>query len=86
MVFVASLFIQLGMWLERYMLIVTSQSQDFLPSSWTGYRPSFVDMGLLFGSMSFFLFLFLAFMRWVPFIPVAEMKEMRHELMEERHA
>jgi molybdopterin-containing oxidoreductase family membrane subunit len=42
-------------------------------------------MTLLFGSMSCFLFLFLAFMRWVPFIPVAELKEMRREIVKERH-
>ena len=83
-VFLASCVIQVGMWTERFMLIVTSQAQDFLPSSWNLYRPTFVDLALLGGSISFFLFLFLLFLRWVPFIPVAEMKEMRHELLAER--
>lgn len=80
-VFVASLFIQLGMWLERYVLIVSSQSRDFLPSSWADFRPSVVDAALLGGTVCFFLFLFLLFMRWVPFVPIAEMKEMRRELL-----
>jgi Ni/Fe-hydrogenase subunit HybB-like protein len=80
---VASLFIQVGMWLERFMLIVTSQHADFLPSSWAGYRPSFVDVGILAGTISFFLFLFLLFLRVVPFIPVGELKELKHRLERE---
>jgi molybdopterin-containing oxidoreductase family membrane subunit len=82
-VFFASVVIQLGMWLERFMLIVSSLAQDFLPSAWTGFRPTFVDLSLLLGSMSFFLFLFLLFMRFVPFIPVSEVKHMRHEILKE---
>ena len=83
-----SAFIQLGMWAERLMLIVTSQAQDFLPSSWGLYRPTFVDWTLLFGTISLFLFLFLLFLRFVPFIPISELKELTHELGKgaERHA
>ena len=77
---IVSGFIQLGMWAERLMLIVTSQAQDFLPSSWGLYWPTFVDWTLLFGTISFFLFLFLLFLRFVPFIPVSELKELAHEL------
>ncbi|MDF2693044.1 MAG: Molybdopterin oxidoreductase [Labilithrix sp.] len=80
---ILSLFIQIGMWTERLMLIVTSQSQDFLPSSWGLYRPTVVDGALLFGTISFFLFLFLVFLRFVPFIPISELKELRHTLAEE---
>jgi molybdopterin-containing oxidoreductase family membrane subunit len=80
-VFVACAFIQLGMWLERFMLILTSQAQDFLPSSWGSYRPTVVDGALLGGSIAFFLFLFLLFLRLVPFIPVSELKEMRHQIV-----
>ena len=87
---VVSGFIQLGMWAERLMLIVTAQAQDFLPSSWGLYRPTFVDWTLLFGTISFFLFLFLLFLRFVPFIPISELKELSHELgsgrERERHA
>jgi molybdopterin-containing oxidoreductase family membrane subunit len=81
-----SIAIQLGMWSERFVLIVTSESRDFLPSSWRIYRPTVVDGALLFGSCSFFLFLFLLFLRFVPFVPISELKELKHELdAEERH-
>jgi molybdopterin-containing oxidoreductase family membrane subunit len=78
-----ALFIQLGMWSERFMLIVTSEAQDFLPSSWALYRPTLIDAALLFGTMSFFLFLFLLFLRFVPFIPISELMELKHELVRE---
>jgi molybdopterin-containing oxidoreductase family membrane subunit len=79
-----SLVIQVGMWTERFVLIVTSESRDFLPSSWRDYRPTLVDGALFFGTVSFFLFLFLLFLRFVPFIPISELKELRHDLDEER--
>ncbi len=83
---IAALFIQIGMWAERLMLIVTSLAQDFLPSSWGLYWPTFVDWSLLIGTIFFFLFLFLLFLRFVPFIPIAEIKELKHDLEEEEHA
>ena len=58
----------------------------FLPSSWTVYRPTWVDLSLLGGSLSFFVFMFLLFLKLVPFIPITELKEMRHEIEEEKHA
>jgi Ni/Fe-hydrogenase subunit HybB-like protein len=76
----AALAIQVGMWGERFMLIVTSQHRDFLPSSWAMYAPTWVDVGILLGTLSFFLFLFLLFLRFVPFVPVSELKELKHEL------
>jgi molybdopterin-containing oxidoreductase family membrane subunit len=80
LLFLVSCFVQLGMWSERFMLIVTSQHRDFLPSSWRIYTPSWVDWTILGGTCCFFLFLFLLFIRFVPFIPIAELKELRHEL------
>jgi molybdopterin-containing oxidoreductase family membrane subunit len=80
--FVLSLFVQLGMWLERYVLIVSSQSHDFLPASFHGYLPSLVDGAILLGTIVFFLFLFLTSLRFVPFIPLAELKALRHDLNE----
>jgi Ni/Fe-hydrogenase subunit HybB-like protein len=77
--FALSLVIQLGMWLERFLLIVASQSQDFLPSSWRGYTPSPVDGAIFAGTIGFFLLLFLLFLRYVPFIPVSELKALRRE-------
>ena len=83
--FVVACFIQIGMWSERFMLIVTSLHRDFLPSSWRMYTPSWVDWTVLGGTVFFFLFLFLLFLRFVPFIPISELKEMRHETRR-RHA
>ncbi len=77
-----TVFVQIGMWLERYMLIVSSESRDFLPSSWRLYRPSAVDVAILAGTISFFLFLFLGFLRFVPFIPISELKETKRHLFE----
>ena len=83
LLFIVTLFVQLGMWMERFMLIVTSQAEDFLPSSWRSYRPSAIDLTILFGTISFFLFLFLLFLRFVPFIPISDLKQMRFELRRE---
>ncbi len=78
--FVASLFIQVGMWTERFIIVVTSLNRDFLPSSWHFYSPSWVDWGILFGTVSFFFFAFFVFLRWVPFIPLSEVKQLRFQL------
>ncbi len=82
---VVSLVVQVGMWGERFMLIVTSLSQDYLPSSWDLYVPTVIDGAILFGTISFFLFLFLAMLRFVPWLPIAESKELLQEL-ERAHA
>ena len=76
LLWVVTIFIQIGMWLERYMLIVSSTTNDRIPSSWEIYRPSVIDVGILVGTIFFFLFLFLSFLRWVPFIPISEIKEL----------
>jgi molybdopterin-containing oxidoreductase family membrane subunit len=78
--FAVSLFVQLGMWLERLMFIVTAEHHDFLPSSWAMYTPTWIDWTILAGSISFFGLLFLLFMRCVPFIPISELKDMRRGL------
>jgi molybdopterin-containing oxidoreductase family membrane subunit len=83
---IVTIFVQIGMWLERYMLIVTSENRDFLPSSWRMYRPSIVDLTIFVGTISFFLFLFLLFLRFVPFIPISEMKETRRAFDAEERA
>jgi hypothetical protein len=63
---------------------VSSEAQDFLPSSWAIYWPTVIDWTLLFGTISFFLFLFLLFLRFVPFIPISELQELAHKLGHER--
>lgn len=81
--FGVSVLINVGMWVERLVLIVTSEHRDFLPSSWDMYLPSLVDAGIFLGTLCFFLFLFLLMVRWVPFIPVSELKETRRALAAE---
>jgi Ni/Fe-hydrogenase subunit HybB-like protein len=83
LLFAIAILANVGMWLERFTIIVGSLHQDFLPSSWAAYRPSIIDGALFFGSLSFFIFLFMLFMRLVPAIPIWELKEMLHE--EEHH-
>jgi molybdopterin-containing oxidoreductase family membrane subunit len=78
-----SLAVNVGMWCERFVIIVMGLQEDFLPSSWRPYSPTIVDWSLFVGTMGFFLFLFLLFLRLTPFIPVAEVKELAHELREE---
>ncbi|MBA2686272.1 MAG: polysulfide reductase NrfD [Gemmatimonadaceae bacterium] len=75
--FVAGVIIWVGMWLERFVIIAGSLSQTFLPSSWHLFIPTWVDWSLLVGSVGLFVFLFLAFLRWVPFVSVAEVKRLR---------
>jgi Ni/Fe-hydrogenase subunit HybB-like protein len=79
-----SILVLVGMWAERYMIIVSSLQQDYLPSSWRFYAPTGVDWGIFVGTIAFFTLLFLAFIRYLPFIPTAELMELAHELKEER--
>jgi Ni/Fe-hydrogenase subunit HybB-like protein len=76
----ASVAILVGMWMERFVIIVTSLNRDFLTSSWHFYAPSWVDWGLLAGSVGFFAFLFLLFVRFVPSVAVSEVKALGIEL------
>jgi len=79
--FAVALLVNLGMWLERFEIIVVSLSRDFLPSSWHIFVPTWVDLGILAGTLGFFGLLFLVFLRLVPFVPVSEMKQMRAEIV-----
>jgi molybdopterin-containing oxidoreductase family membrane subunit len=72
--FVASLLINVGMWFERFVIIVTSLSQDFLPGSWGYFRPTIWDVTILVGSFGLFLTLFLLFARFLPVVAMAEIK------------
>ena len=72
--FVATIFINIGMWFERFVIVVTSLSRDFLPSSWDYYTPTIFDIGIFVGSFGLFFTLFLIFLRFVPIIAVSEVK------------
>ncbi len=73
-VLVLSLLVNVGMWFERFVIIVTSLHRDFLPSSWSGYTPSLVEWATLLGSFGLFFTLFLLFCRYVPMIAASEVK------------
>ncbi|MCH2137903.1 MAG: polysulfide reductase NrfD [Phycisphaerales bacterium] len=72
--FVASLFVNIGMWFERFVITVTSLAQDFLPSSWGWYEPTWVDFVTFLGSFGLFMTLFLLFIRYLPVLAIAEIK------------
>lgn len=72
--FVVSIMINIGMWFERFVIIVTSTHRDFLPSSWGYFRPTAMDVCLYLGTLGLFFTLFLLFIRWVPMIAIAEVK------------
>ncbi|ABS25053.1 NrfD/PsrC family molybdoenzyme membrane anchor subunit [Anaeromyxobacter sp. Fw109-5] len=78
--FVVAILVNVGMWAERFVIIAVSLTRDFVPSSWAMYVPTWVDWGLLFGSMATFGLLFLLFLRFLPAIPIFEVKELRREL------
>jgi molybdopterin-containing oxidoreductase family membrane subunit len=83
--FLVSILVNIGMWAERFVIIAVSLTRDFVPSSWASYTPTWVDWGLLFGSMATFGVLFLLFLRFIPAIPISEVKELRKELEHEDH-
>ncbi len=72
--FVISIFVNIGMWFERFVIIVTSLHRDFLPSSWSYFRPTIVDICTFIGTIGLFLTLFLLFLRFLPMIAMAEVK------------
>ncbi|MEQ1860582.1 MAG: NrfD/PsrC family molybdoenzyme membrane anchor subunit [Chthoniobacteraceae bacterium] len=73
-VFIVCQFVNCGMWFERFVIIVTSLAQDFLPSSWGHYSPSWVEIWTFAGTFGIFLSLFLLFMRFLPMIAMSEVK------------
>jgi hypothetical protein len=77
-VFILSIFINIGMWFERFVIIVTSLHRDFLPSSWNTYIPSKIEVATLFGSFGLFFTLFLLFCRFLPVISMSEIKGVLH--------
>lgn len=82
---IISILVNVGMWSERFTIIVLSLQRDFLPSAWHEYAPTIVDWSILVGTIGFFLFLFVLFLRWVPAISIAEVKELNHELSGHGH-
>lgn len=74
MLFVMSIIVNIGMWFERFVIVVTSLHRDYLPSSWDLYIPTWVDWAILVGSFGFFFTFFLLFVRTLPSVAIAEVK------------
>lgn len=69
-----SLAINVGMWYERYNIVVPPLSQDFLPANWATYKPTFVDIGIYLGTIGLFAAGVLMFMRYIPMMAISELK------------
>jgi Ni/Fe-hydrogenase subunit HybB-like protein len=72
--FILSIIINIGMWLERFVIIVISLHRDFMPSSWEIYKPTFWDFATFTGSMGLFFFLIFLFIRFLPVISIFEVR------------
>ncbi len=77
--FIISIFVNIGMWYERFVIIAGSVAHDFLPNAWGHYRPTWVEGGIMVGAFCLFFFLFLLFVKHLPSVSMTEMKEMIHK-------
>jgi Ni/Fe-hydrogenase subunit HybB-like protein len=76
MLFIIAMFVNVGMWLERFIIIPVSLHRDFLPSSWGAYAPTLFDFTMFFGTIGLFFFLLLLFIRFLPVISIFEVRTM----------
>ena len=83
LLFLLSLVINLGMWMERVLIVVQSLHHDFLPSSWGVFVPTAWDWVFLLGSICAFAWLFLVFIRLLPVISISEMRSLARESAKE---
>ena len=74
--FVISIIVNIGMWLERFVIIVTSLHRDFLPSSWGRFSPTIWDWSTYIGTLGLFVTLLLLFLRLLPMISIFEMRSL----------
>jgi molybdopterin-containing oxidoreductase family membrane subunit len=79
LLFILSLVINVGMWLERFIIVVVSLHRDYLPSSWGDYTPTFWDWSTYLGTLGLFTALMFLFIRLLPMISIFEMREMVEE-------
>ena len=82
MLFVLSIVVNIGMWLERYVIVVTSLHRDFVPAAWGMYHGTFWDYATYYGTIGLFVMLLFVFIRVLPVISIAEMRELVHETEE----
>ena len=74
LLFISSIIVLIGMWLERYMIIVSSLAQDFVPSSWGLFHATRWDWATYWGTIGLFMFLFFLFVRLLPMISIFEVR------------
>ena len=88
LLFVMAIFVNIGMWLERFEIVVTSLANDFVPSSWGFYKPTVWDYALYAGTFGLFLTAFLLFLRFVPMISMFEVRTLlpQGKVKAEHHA
>jgi molybdopterin-containing oxidoreductase family membrane subunit len=77
--FLIAISVNIGMWLERYVIVVVSLHRDFMPSAWGMYSGTIVDYAVLAGSIGLFLCLMFLFIRLLPMISIFEMRALVHE-------
>jgi Ni/Fe-hydrogenase subunit HybB-like protein len=77
--FIIAVFVNIGMWFERFVIIVTSLHRDFLPSSWAYFTPTFWDVSTFIGSWGLFFTMFCLFVRFLPMVAIAEVKTVMPE-------
>jgi Ni/Fe-hydrogenase subunit HybB-like protein len=85
LVWIVSIIVNIGMWLERFVIVVTSLHRDFLPSSWGIYVPTKWDWGTYAGTLGFFMFLIFLFVRALPSISIFEVREVVHHEKHREH-
>jgi molybdopterin-containing oxidoreductase family membrane subunit len=73
-IWILTIFVNIGMWFERFVIIVVSLHRDFLPSSWAMYKPTWVEIGIYLGTFGLFFTCFLLFAKFLPVIAIAEVK------------
>src|SRR5207248_2332872 len=74
-----SIVVNIGMWLERYVIIVVSLHREFVPAAWGMFRATFWDYGMYWGTIGLFFMLLFLFIRFLPVISIAEMRELVQE-------
>lgn len=80
---IISIIINIGMWYERYVIMISALAQDYLPSSWTSYSPTIIDIGIYVGTFGIFATGMLLFIRFIPMIAIFEVKDQAGEKKDE---
>jgi len=85
LVFIVSIFVNIGMWFERFVIITTSLHRDYLPSSWAMFSPTWVEICTFIGSFGLFFTMFFLFVRFLPAIAISEVKGVLNHAKHKHH-